>query len=324
MTEFIEACNKDAFAIRMINIADTTLKNRFLRDYDDDAHGAWIYIEHLHEIKDNDTRISKACDECKALVKEGMAPDTKAAARTMMMENLLELISELEGSAHHWSDNLLFTTLLDTLAAHLPDIVRVYKTGKINQSKWRNDFDQVCLEVFSMLKENSRMEGKNAIDAKRRALRTKTVAAGDDMSSLRNELRQLREQIAAMTTTKSVLRATTSQRQALQQMQRASSRRVLYGEAIATGKLTLEQVAENFTFIIDPARRPAAAAAALKRRLPGSPGAQRRRLPQTQQARAHVRHDQGRELRQRWPAPCHLTRLCAGRRTRDAAHGLQV
>eukprot|EP00965_Chrysotila_dentata_P259687 6213640-Pleurochrysis_carterae.AAC.2 len=38
-----------------------------------------------------------------------------------------------------------------------------------------------------------------------------------------------------------------------------------YGEAIATSKLILEQVAEKFIFISAPARRPAAAAAALKR-----------------------------------------------------------
>eukprot|EP00965_Chrysotila_dentata_P133705 4421923-Pleurochrysis_carterae.AAC.1 len=48
MKEFIEACNEDAFAILMINIADTTLKNRLRPDYDDNAHGAWTYIEHLH------------------------------------------------------------------------------------------------------------------------------------------------------------------------------------------------------------------------------------------------------------------------------------
>eukprot|EP00965_Chrysotila_dentata_P108746 3592366-Pleurochrysis_carterae.AAC.1 len=67
MKEFIEACNEDAFAILMINIADTTLKNRLCRDYDDDAHGAWTYIEHLHQVKDNDTRITKASDKRKAL-----------------------------------------------------------------------------------------------------------------------------------------------------------------------------------------------------------------------------------------------------------------
>eukprot|EP00965_Chrysotila_dentata_P096132 3175832-Pleurochrysis_carterae.AAC.1 len=71
-----------------------------------------------------------------------MASGTEAAARTMV-EKLLEVNSELKGSATHWSHNLLFTTLLDTLlAAHLPDIVRVYKTGKIRQSAWRDDFDQ--------------------------------------------------------------------------------------------------------------------------------------------------------------------------------------
>eukprot|EP00965_Chrysotila_dentata_P050809 1684530-Pleurochrysis_carterae.AAC.1 len=61
-----------------------------------------------------------------------------------------------------------------------------------------------------MLEENDRVEGKNAVDAKGRAIRTKTVSVGDDMSSLRNELRQLREQMVAMTTTKSVMRTTTS------------------------------------------------------------------------------------------------------------------
>eukprot|EP00965_Chrysotila_dentata_P119690 3957170-Pleurochrysis_carterae.AAC.1 len=43
------------------------------------------------------------------------------------------------------------------------------------------------------------MEGKNAIDAERRAMRTKTVVAGDNVTSLCDELRQLREQMAAMT-----------------------------------------------------------------------------------------------------------------------------
>eukprot|EP00965_Chrysotila_dentata_P144469 4771874-Pleurochrysis_carterae.AAC.1 len=60
-----------------------------------------------------------------------------------MVEKLLELNSELQRSAHHWSDNLLSTTLnMDTLAAHLPNVVRVYKTSKICQSNWRDDFDQ--------------------------------------------------------------------------------------------------------------------------------------------------------------------------------------
>eukprot|EP00965_Chrysotila_dentata_P260870 6214063-Pleurochrysis_carterae.AAC.3 len=52
--EFVQACKEDAFAIlNMINIADITLKNRLCRDYADDAHVAWTYIEHLHEVKDN-------------------------------------------------------------------------------------------------------------------------------------------------------------------------------------------------------------------------------------------------------------------------------
>eukprot|EP00965_Chrysotila_dentata_P134377 4443637-Pleurochrysis_carterae.AAC.1 len=131
----------------MVNIADTTLKNRICRDYDNDAHLAWTYIEHQHEVKDNDTRITNAFNEHKALVEEGMADGNKAAAGTMA-EKLLELNSELQGSAHHWSDNLLSTTQLDNLAAHLPDVVHVYKTGKIHQSAWGDDFDQVCVEVF--------------------------------------------------------------------------------------------------------------------------------------------------------------------------------
>eukprot|EP00965_Chrysotila_dentata_P078944 2603077-Pleurochrysis_carterae.AAC.1 len=100
MKEFIEACNEDAFAFLMINIAGTTLKKRLRRDYDNDAHGAWTYIEHLHEVKDNDTRITKASDERRALVEDGMASGTEAAARAMV-EKLLELNLELQGSAHH-------------------------------------------------------------------------------------------------------------------------------------------------------------------------------------------------------------------------------
>eukprot|EP00965_Chrysotila_dentata_P164716 5438693-Pleurochrysis_carterae.AAC.2 len=54
------------------------------------------------------------------------------------------------------------------------------------------------------------MEGKNAIDAERRAMRTKTIATGDDVTFLRDELRQLREQMAAMTSTKAAMRTTTN------------------------------------------------------------------------------------------------------------------
>eukprot|EP00965_Chrysotila_dentata_P260276 6213845-Pleurochrysis_carterae.AAC.3 len=118
-----------------------------------------------------------------------------------------------------------------------------------------------------MFEENDCMEGKSAIDAEWRAMSTKTVAVGDDISSLRNELRQLHEQMAAMFTTKAVMQTT------IIAPNLATSatcpylphRGECYGEAIATGKLTLEQAAEKFTFISDPARRPAAAAAALER-----------------------------------------------------------
>eukprot|EP00965_Chrysotila_dentata_P114334 3778988-Pleurochrysis_carterae.AAC.3 len=58
-----------------------------------------------------------------------MASGTEAAARTMV-EKLLELNSELEAYAHHWNNNLLNTTLLDTLAAPLPDAVRVNTLNK--------------------------------------------------------------------------------------------------------------------------------------------------------------------------------------------------
>eukprot|EP00965_Chrysotila_dentata_P151983 5022313-Pleurochrysis_carterae.AAC.1 len=120
-----------------------------------------------------------------------------------------------------------------------------------------------CNEVFSMLEENDRMEGKNAINAERRALRTKTVVAGDDVTSQRDELRQLREQMAAMTTIKSAMRTTTNGKP--YDECKVPHRGEYYGEAIATGNLTMKQAAEKFIFITDPARRPAAAAEAFKR-----------------------------------------------------------
>eukprot|EP00965_Chrysotila_dentata_P123991 4098292-Pleurochrysis_carterae.AAC.1 len=164
-----------------------------------------------------------------------------------MVEKLLELNSELEGSTHHWSDNLLSTTLLNILAAHLPNVVHVYKTGNIRQSAWSDDFDQVCIKVFSMLEKNDRMEGKNAIDAECWAMRTKTITAGDDVTSLCDELRQLREQMAAMTTIKAAMRTTTN------------------AKPCDKCNVPHRGHTKNFTFISDPARRLAAAAAALKR-----------------------------------------------------------
>eukprot|EP00965_Chrysotila_dentata_P038556 1280929-Pleurochrysis_carterae.AAC.2 len=69
--------------------------------------------------------------------------------------------------------------------------------------------------------------------------------------------------MAAMTTTKSVMRTTTSAKPCDKCSVPHGGE--CYSEAIATGILTLEQAAEKFTFTINPARRPAAAAAALKR-----------------------------------------------------------
>eukprot|EP00975_Prorocentrum_lima_P027968 5880812-Prorocentrum_lima.AAC.1 len=66
-TEFLSICSEDAFAALMLNIADTTLKNKLRRDFDDDGHRAWEYIEQLHAVKDNDTRTTKAADERKSL-----------------------------------------------------------------------------------------------------------------------------------------------------------------------------------------------------------------------------------------------------------------
>eukprot|EP00965_Chrysotila_dentata_P242806 6205066-Pleurochrysis_carterae.AAC.3 len=108
------------------------------------------------------------------------------------------------------------------------------------------------------------MEGKNAIEAERRAMRTKTIAVGNDLSSMRNELRQLREQIAAMATTKSVMMHTTTSAKPYDKCN-VPHHIECYGEAIGTVKLTLDQAAENFTFISNSARRPASTAAALKR-----------------------------------------------------------
>eukprot|EP00965_Chrysotila_dentata_P008073 263079-Pleurochrysis_carterae.AAC.1 len=69
--------------------------------------------------------------------------------------------------------------------------------------------------------------------------------------------------MAAMTTIKSAMRTTTSAK--LCDECNVPHRGECYDEAIAPGKLALEQVAEKFNFISDPARRPAVASAALKR-----------------------------------------------------------
>eukprot|EP00965_Chrysotila_dentata_P178883 5907150-Pleurochrysis_carterae.AAC.1 len=59
----------------------------------------------------------------------------------------------------------------------------------------------------------------------------------------------------------------------------------------------MEQATEKFTFISDPARRPAAAAAH-REALPGLPDAEGLRQPKARQAPTHVRHEQGGDLLQ--------------------------
>eukprot|EP00965_Chrysotila_dentata_P022024 729550-Pleurochrysis_carterae.AAC.1 len=81
--------------------------------------------------------------------------------------------------------------------------------------------------------------------------------------SVRPVVRQLCKQMAAMTTTKAAMRTTTNNKPC--DKCNVPHRGECYGEAIDTGKMTMEQAFEKFTFISNPARRPTAAAAALKR-----------------------------------------------------------
>eukprot|EP00965_Chrysotila_dentata_P152467 5038911-Pleurochrysis_carterae.AAC.2 len=99
MKEIIEACNEDAFAILMINIANTILARAGSAATTTTMRTALGRTSSTctRLYKDNDTRITKASNKRKALVEEGMASSTEAAARTMV-EKLLELNSELHGS----------------------------------------------------------------------------------------------------------------------------------------------------------------------------------------------------------------------------------
>ena len=193
--ELIETCSEDAFAILMLNISDTTLRDRLRRDYDDNGHSAWQYIESLYKVKDNDTRVTKAADIRKDLVDDGLTGATEDTARKFV-EQLLQHNKELEDTPHHWADALLTSTLLDALAVHMPEVVRGYKVSKINTNSWRDDFDAVCKDIFALLEENDRTEAKTAAGTERRAYRTSRRGRPDmpedhTMTSLLEELKSL-------------------------------------------------------------------------------------------------------------------------------------
>eukprot|EP00965_Chrysotila_dentata_P213024 6187391-Pleurochrysis_carterae.AAC.2 len=124
-----------------------------------------------------------------------------------------------------------------------------------------------------MLEAKNRIDGRQEryIDAERCAIGTKTVAAGDDMSSLRNELHQLRQQMAAMTTIKSVMRTTTSAKP-------YDTYNLLIAASATARSWPLLTVS-------DPDRQPAAAASALKR------CQDHHTRKGGRQSQTHVRHD---------------------------------
>eukprot|EP00965_Chrysotila_dentata_P027672 920017-Pleurochrysis_carterae.AAC.1 len=102
MKEFVEACNEDTFAILMINIADSTLKNRLRRDYDDDAHGAWTYTEHLHErLRTTILASPRFSTSARPWWRRAwhLAPRLRRAPVTRAQ------FGTPQGSAHNWSDN---------------------------------------------------------------------------------------------------------------------------------------------------------------------------------------------------------------------------
>ena len=267
--ELIETCSEDAFAILMLNISDTTLRDRLRRDYDDDGHSAWQYIESLYKVKDNDTRVTKAADIRKDLVDDGLTGATEDIARKfveqLLLEQLLQHNKELEDTPHHWADALLTSTLLDALAVHMPEVVRGYKVSKINTSGWRDDFDAVCKEVFALLEENDRTEAKTAAGSERRAYRTSRRGKADmpaedqTMTSLLEELKCLRTQVNALRTGTSSSRGTPCADCG------GLHRGECYGKLMATGQLTAAQAADKFKHLADPAAQARSAAAALRR-----------------------------------------------------------
>ena len=261
--ELLAECKEEAWAILDLNIADKALQTRLRRDYDDDGHAAWVYIESLYQVTGSDTRVTQAADRRKDLINAGMTGGTLQVVK-QFCEELEAFNVELHGTSHHFAPALMTTTLLDALAVHHDSMVSTFKTMRAGTADWRDKYVDVRDALFELIEEADRVSAKTAHHHEHRlALRTGVSdAPQSEVATLRQEVSALTSAVQALvaagsgspgTSSRSVLRTATKSPCSECGKVHGMAHGCI-GKRLALGELTIDEAAKLFAGN-DPAKQ---------------------------------------------------------------------
>ena len=266
LDEALTEYDEEAYAILYQNVSDAAVLKYIRRNHDEKGHDAWEYIESLHDLEDNDTRITALAEKRNDLVEDGLTGPSYPTVKAWV-EAIEEYNVALEGTAYEMPPALFTTKLLDALSVHLPEMVRTYKT-RMGRGEWRAKFDSVRDEIYVLLEEDDRTNAKNASATKRNALRAGTS------TDLASQLAETQKQLAELTAKMQSLTADES-RNAFRtrtdlptcpHCDRAhATKHGCIGKRILDGELTIEAAAELFGPKVDGTNAAKAAKAAAEK-----------------------------------------------------------
>jgi len=242
--EALTEYDEEAYAILYQNVSDAAVLKYIRRNHDEKGHAAWKYIEGLHDLEDNDTRITALAEKRNELVDDGLTGASYPTVKTWV-EAVEEYNVALEGTAYEMQPALFTTKLLDALSVHLPEMVRTYKT-RMGRGDWRSKFDSVRDEIYVLLEEDDRTNARNASATKRNALRTGTS------NDLATQLAETQKQLAALTAKMEAAESrnafrTRTDRPTCSHCDRVhSTKHGCIGKRILDGELTIEAAAKLF------------------------------------------------------------------------------
>jgi len=265
--EALEECDEEAYAILYQNVSDAAVLKYIRRNHDEKGHAAWEYIQSLHDLEDNDTRITATAEKRNDLIDDGLTEPSYPTVKAWV-EAVEEYNVALEGTAYEMPPALFTTKLLDALSMHLPEMVRTYKT-RMGRGDWRTKFDSVRDEIYVLLEEDDRTNARSASATKRNALRTGTSSTTDLATQLAATQKQLAELTAKMDAaeTRNAFRASPRgggdwSRPPCPDCDRVhATTHGCIGKRIIDGEITIEQAAKLFTSLPEDRRLFAANAA---------------------------------------------------------------
>ena len=163
--ELIEEQNASAFLLLIQTINHTSTANAIHRQFTDDAKGALEWMAKRWHSTTNDERAIKLGHNRDDYARKG--PNSGSLTHMgEFVEQLLKYNLELKGTIHHWGNELLTTTVMDSLQKFNKPFVTTLKHNGPTQfphggGDWKANFEDIWDYIQESLESDDCVEDRN-------------------------------------------------------------------------------------------------------------------------------------------------------------------